>query len=267
MLRRLTAEQWELPTVAPTWRVRDVVAHLLGGDLGKLSVYRDGFLPAPTTPIASYGDILALINERNAAWVDACRPLSTAVLLELIEQTGPRVAALMTALPPFSHAIHSVAWAGESESEQWLDTGREYTERWHHQMQIRDAIAAKTGDRALYAALLAPRWTLPLLELSVRALPRAYATHDAPSGTTVSLTVTGDANAVLGTWSLRRADAAWHLFSGPALDAEATIRLTADDAWRLFYNALPTSVARSRATVTGDPELLAPLFAARSVMV
>lgn len=267
LLRGLEPEHWELPTVAGAWRVRDVVAHLVGGDLGRLSAYRDAYTPAPERPLASYGDVLALINEQNAVWVRACRRFSSRVLLELIEESGAHAAALMVTLPPHERAIWAVDWAGERESEQWLDTGREYTERWHHQMQIRDAVSSATGDRALTAALLEPRWLFPLLELSVRALPRAYAAHEAPVDTTLCLIVTDDAGHPIGGWSLRRDEAAWRLFRGTTPDAAATVRLAADDAWKSFYNALPAANARSRATISGDPDLAGPLFTARAVMV
>jgi hypothetical protein len=52
------------------------------------------------------------------------------------------LAAAVAALPPHAEAPFGVAWAGETRSANWLDTGREYTERWHHQMQIRDAVGA-----------------------------------------------------------------------------------------------------------------------------
>src|SRR5688572_25589132 len=41
LLRGLDEEDWERPTLARAWRVRDVVAHLLDGDLRKLSGGRD----------------------------------------------------------------------------------------------------------------------------------------------------------------------------------------------------------------------------------
>jgi hypothetical protein len=43
-----------------------------------------------------------------------------------------------------------------------METGREYTERWHHQMQIREAVGAP--------GLLERRWYQPVLDLSVRAV-------------------------------------------------------------------------------------------------
>ena len=41
LLRTLTAEDWERPTIARAWRVRDVVAHLLDTMLRRLSFHRD----------------------------------------------------------------------------------------------------------------------------------------------------------------------------------------------------------------------------------
>lgn len=45
-----------------------------------------------------------------------------------------------------------MSWAGEDGDAGWLDIGREFTEQWHHQMQIRDAVGA--------APLPDPAWRL-----------------------------------------------------------------------------------------------------------
>ena len=50
LLRSLKDEQWHALTVAGEWRVRDVVAHLLQVDLGRLSAHRDGYTVKPTKP-------------------------------------------------------------------------------------------------------------------------------------------------------------------------------------------------------------------------
>ena len=47
LLRDLRPEAWQLPTVAGTWVVRDVVAHLLDTTLRRLSFHRDGMTPPP----------------------------------------------------------------------------------------------------------------------------------------------------------------------------------------------------------------------------
>ena len=63
LLRALPLEDWEKPTAAVPWTVRDMVAHLLDTDMRRLSFGRDR-LPSlkPTTPIHDYVDLIAFIN-------------------------------------------------------------------------------------------------------------------------------------------------------------------------------------------------------------
>jgi uncharacterized protein (TIGR03083 family) len=252
-LRGLDAAAWHRQTLAPRWKVRDVAAHLLDGDLRKIAVYRDGHLLAPDSPIASERDLTQFINRQNATGVAYAARLSPALLTDLLDITGLWVADLIEQLPPHGRSIFAVSWAGEAESENWMDTGREYTERWHHQMQIRDA----TG-RPL---LLSSQWMSPLLDISVRALPHAYGTVDAQEGAALSLVVSGETTEA---WTLRRRQREWQLERGRAPDAHTTVRLTADDAWRLFYNALSDD---SRVQIEGERALAAPLLKTRSVIV
>jgi hypothetical protein len=58
----------------------------------------------------------------------------------LLEYSDKQFFDFLKTLNPNDKAIFSVAWAGESESENWFDVAREYTEKWHHQMQIRLAL-------------------------------------------------------------------------------------------------------------------------------
>jgi uncharacterized protein (TIGR03083 family) len=256
LLRGLEPDDWERPTVAGTWRVRDVVAHLLDGGLRKLSVYRDGHLLAPDRPIHSYRDLVGLINDLNAGGVTFSQRLSPRLLTDLLEIAGRWMAELAEGLDPHAPAIFSVAWAGESESENWMDTGREYTEVWHHQMQIRDAVGAP--------GLLDGRWLLPLLDFSVRALPHAYAETNAAEGTSLSLIVPGED---LWAWTLVREGSRWELYRGEAGRATTTVTAEPGAAWRLLYNALPPERAREEITIRGNGSLAEPLIRARSVMV
>src|SRR5215510_10267842 len=82
-----------------------------------------------------------------------------------------------------------VWWAGPGPAPVWLDVAREYTERWVHQQQIRDA----TGRPGLDG----PRHVGPVIASFVHALPRSLAGADAAPGTTVDLEVTGPGG---GTW-------------------------------------------------------------------
>jgi hypothetical protein len=233
-----------------------VAAHLLDVDLRKLSVHRDGHSPAPTEPIEGYQDLVRFLNGLNAQWVGAARRMSPRVLVELLSFTGPMVAELVAALPPHEPSLHSVSWAGEDESQNWLDIGRDYTERWHHQMQIRDAVGAP--------GLLERRWLFPLLDLSLRALPRAYGGFDAPDGTSLVILLSGEDG---DAWSLVREAGRWQLGRGSVPGAAATITLDPDSAWRLLYNALPDDAARRAVRIDGDAALAEPLFATRSVMM
>ena len=61
LLRSLSAEEWQMQTVSPRWKVKDVAAHLLDTQLRKLSLVRDGC--APELPAA--GPPTALINRLN----------------------------------------------------------------------------------------------------------------------------------------------------------------------------------------------------------
>lgn len=266
LLRGLQEEDWNRPTVARRWRVRDIAAHLLDVDLRRLSLHRDrGQLPPPDPPIEGYDGLVRYIDHLNAVWVEAAQRISPRMLVEFLSVTGPQVASFFATLDPFEPAPISVAWAGEEVSENWFDVAREYTERWHHQAQIRDAVGAP--------GLLSRRWLHPLLAASVRALPHAYrhvgdvGDREAPEGGAVVLDVTGEAG---DTWTLLRRAAGWELFqgedpvSGPAL---CRLTLSGDTAWRLLYNALSPEEATTRIEVTGDRALAEPLLRTRSVMV
>jgi hypothetical protein len=171
--------------------------------------------------------------------------------------TGGWVTSLVTSLPLRGRSIFPVSWAGEVESENWMDTGREYTERWHHQMQIRDAVGAPQ-------LLLQPRWMTPLLNIAVCAWPPAYAGVAAPPETAVQFEVTGDTT---GTWSIVAGDSSWEVRAGEGPVAACVIRTSADTAWRLLFNALTPEQIGERLSVTGDASLAVPLLRARSVIV
>lgn len=256
LLRSLDDDAWLRPTVAGSWRVRDVAAHLLDGDLRKVSAYRDAHLMPLDAPIASNDDLVRFINRTNASGVDFAARLSPRVLTDLLEVTGAWVADVIDDLDPAAPSLFAVSWAGEQQSQNWMDTGREYTERWHHQAQIRDAAGAPR--------LLAPQWLEPLLDISLRVLPHAYAAVAAPVGTTMTLMVTGETNA---SWSLQRQADNWQLFRGAPAAPDAHVHIASDDVWRLLFNALSPADVRTRAVVEGAVEFAGPLLAARSVIV
>ncbi|HEX9165049.1 MAG TPA: maleylpyruvate isomerase N-terminal domain-containing protein, partial [Gemmatimonadales bacterium] len=260
LLRSLEAADWDRPTVAGAWRVRDVAAHLLDIDLRKLAAHRDGHLLAPEGPVEGYPDVLALVHRLNAGGVEYGRRLSPTLLTDLLEVTGRWVNTFVATLDPGATALFAVAWAGEARSDNRFDTARDYTERWHHQMQIRSAV----GSRGNPAALLAPRLGAPLFHTAVRVLPHAYRTVDAPEGTAVVLVVTMEPALA---WTLRCDAGRWSLHEGEVAGPAARVVAPPDALWRLFFNALPAAQAGASLSLSGPGELLGPLLQARSVMV
>ncbi|MFI5120866.1 MAG: maleylpyruvate isomerase N-terminal domain-containing protein [Thermoanaerobaculia bacterium] len=256
LLSGLSASDWERPTVAGAWRVRDIAAHLLDTDLRRISAQRDGWVLPVETPVTGWADLVKLLNGLNAGWVQAARRLSPRVLVELLTTSGRELAAVVATLDPDAPAPFSVLWAGQSTSTNRFDLGREYTEKWHHQAQIRLAVGAPPLDGR--------RFLHPVLALSMHALPRALEGEAAPEGTAVSVSVTGDAG---GAWSAVRGADGWRLFEGEAASPAARVAMDAETAWRLLYNALSADDARARVSTEGDGRLAAAVLRARSVMV
>jgi len=255
LLRSLTPEQWKLPTVCPAWTVQDIAAHLLDTACRRLSASRDGYMPPPPeTPIQGYGDLVAFLNGLNAQWVGAARRLSPRLLTDLLEILEPQLAEHLLTLDPWGPAL-PVAWAGETESQAWFDVARELTERWHHQQQIRLAVGAPPLDD--------PRWSEPVFDAFIRALPYRYREIDAPEGTTLVIRIAGRKPYV---YTLRRDGPSWTLLRGEAFQPTAKITLDEQTAWLLFTKGVRPDAAREKATLEGEPQLTAPYFQVLSVM-
>ena len=254
LLRGLAPEDWGRPTACALWSVHDIAAHLLDDDLRRLSFHRDGQLPQAAGPMSG-PELVAVVNRMNAEWVAVSRRMSPRVIVDLLQVTGPWVVDLFRAIDPFAPAHWSVTWAGEQASEHWFDVGRDYTERWLHQQQIRDAVGA--------APLTGREWLHPVLELFARALPFTYRDTWAAAGATVMVAVEGEAG---GTWTLQREGQRWRLYSGAAARPSATVTMSDDTAWRLFSKGLGPDAARERVWIGGDQALGAVALGSLAVL-
>jgi uncharacterized protein (TIGR03083 family) len=255
LLRGLAAADWGRPTACALWSVKDIVAHLLDGCLRRLSFGRDGLDATPDRAITSYADLVRFLNELNAVWVSALRRLSPGLLTDLTAWATPQLHAYFRSLDPQQPARFAVAWAGEEISPNWFDIGREYTERWLHQQQIRDAVGAP--------GLNAPRWLHPVLDIFVRALPFTYRQTAAEPGTMVQIDIAGPAG---GTWSLRRGEGDWSLYQGAGEKPAARVSLDQGAAWKLFSKALSPEQARRSVRIEGDKFLGEPLLGSLAIM-
>ena len=256
LLRTLPRGAWDAPTSAGDWRVGDVAAHLLDGDLRRISVARDGHHPPPPPgSIERHDDLVLWLDALNRGWVEAARRISPALLTELLELTGETLAELMEDADPSAEALFPVAWAGQTRSPMWLDMGREYTERWHHQDQIREAV----GEEPLRSR----RWLRPVLDVSLLALPHAYREVEAARGERIALEVRGSAG---GSWTLERAER-WRLLAGPASERACRVETGDLELARLLLHRLRPPEAAAALSVSGREELARPLLEARAVMV
>ncbi len=242
LLESFTVEEWAQPTVCAGWSVKDVALHLLGGDFGILSRRRDACPPPGKAP-QNWAELVDLINTLNDAWAKAARRFSPRVLCDLLRWVGPQVEEYFASLDPLAPG-EPVNWASSEPAPNWLDLAREYTERWHHQQQIRDA-AGKPG-------LKEPRYLAPVLAACVHGLPRAFREVAAPEGTLIKLTITGDSG---GQWLVAQNAGGWELFVAEGEEPKAEVALDQDDAWRLFTKGLSKETARARAKIHGDLSL------------
>jgi uncharacterized protein (TIGR03083 family) len=257
LVRQFSAEDWERPTLAGTWRVRDIVAHLLDTALRRLSFDRDGRVPPnPARPIESDRDLVAFINDLNAVWIRAAQRLSPRTLTDLYAVASEELSNFMESVSPDGQARFPVSWAGAIGSQASLDIGREFTEVWHHGAQIRDAVGA--------GGFSDPRWLHAVLTIALHAIPYAYRDVRRDAGQSLVLDIPGGAG---GSWTLSARASGWEMAAGGQPDPTARVTMSDEVAWRLFFNALPLSSATSAVRVEGDGALAAPLLGVRSVIV
>lgn len=243
LLRSLAPPDWDVQTVAPEWKVRDVAAHLLDTQLRKLSLARDAWF-VENVVVRAPADLSALIHRLNREGVTVYRRLSPAVLTDLLERAGEESGQFHESLDPFAPAAFAVSWAGETESLAWFDTARELTERWHHQQQIRLAVN-RPGimTRELY---------YPVLDCFLRGLPHSFRSVEEPGGTTVRVEITGHAG---GAWLLERNGGRWTLVTRAAVEPAAQVSIPQEIAWRVFTKGIDVTAALTESRIEGDRAL------------
>ena len=256
LLSGLPRTAWDQETACAGWSVQDVVAHLLGGNVGRLAFGRDQHRLRDGRAFPSdYAAQVAFIDQLNAEWVTTARRLSPPLLIDFLATTDEQLYHYFQSLPPLAPSGAAVTWAGDTQSPNWFDIAREYTEKWLHQQHIREAVGAPL--------LTERKWLFPVLDTFLRALPYTYRTVVAPEDTTITFHITGEAG---GDWSLQRTDGQWRLWTGAAPTAVATASLDQDLAWRLCTKGVSPSVAGAQIQTTGDAILALGILQMVSIM-
>jgi len=243
LLHSLTSGEWDIQTIAPSWKVRDVAAHLLDTVLRKLSVVRDS-CNVEAVEIRSPQDVITLVNRLNQEGVTVYRRLSLPVLIDLMQLACQQSACFHESLDPFAPAAFAVSWAGEEKSLNWFDTARELTERWHHQQQIRLA-TNRPG-------IMVPDLYHPVLDCFLRGLPYLYRDVEAAVGTVLLLEISGECG---GRWFLSRGSTGWHFVTEPLAELAFRVTIPQALAWRLFTKGIDRESARAQLKIEGDPSL------------
>jgi hypothetical protein len=138
-------------------------------------------------------------------------------------------------------------WDSPTVAGAWVVrdvVGREFTELWHHQQQIRMAVGAE--------ALADPRFLSAVIDVAMRGLPHAFRDVTAEPGQTVVIDISGASGS---RWTLSREERHWTLLRGEPSSATTRVRLNDDTAWKILFNAMSESDAVRAVRIDGPKEL------------
>jgi uncharacterized protein (TIGR03083 family) len=243
LLKALQPADWARPTICSPWTVKDVAAHLLGGNLGRLRK-SDELAASPEIPVRDYNELVAIINRDNRLWVQAAQRISPEILIEFLDLTDRRLYEHFAGLPQDKPARITVAWAGNDLPPNWFDISREYTEKWLHQQHIREAVGRPV--------LMSRAWLSPVLDTFMRGLPYTYRNVIVPDGISVSFKISGEAG---GEWTLAREGNKWRLLVGSDPNAAGFVQIDQDLAWRLFTKGVTHKEAQRQVHIEGNKAL------------
>lgn len=254
LLESLSPEDWHRQTVAKLWKVKDVVAHLLDGNIRILSSLRDHY-SGENPAINSYQDLVDYLNGLNADWVKAMKRVSPAMLILLHKVTGPLFCEYYKSLNLQAEARFSVAWTGEQVSKNWKHIAREYTEKWLHQQQIREAVN-KPG-------LMTKEFFYPFMDTFMLGLPYTFRNVAADEGTAIQVTITTD---IGGTWFLVKGADRWTLEKVAPAKVNSEVQILPDIAWKLFSKSIRPEAVSKDIRITGNQDLGKVVLSMVSVM-
>ena len=241
LLRSLSPSEWQLQTLAKQWSVKDVAAHLLDGNMRTISSSQGFDGPSPPA-IESYDQLVAYLNELNAVFVNAMKRVSPQLVTDMLEITGEQCSGIMAAAPLFEQARFSVAWACEETSVNWFHIAREYTEKMHHQLQIRNAVNRE--DELMTRELF-----YPFIDTLMYGLPYALRNVSANENTVIAVTVLGETG---GDWYVQRQHAQWALIKDLQQGIDAHVFIEPAIAWKLFTKGISPGQAALNVGMQGN---------------
>jgi hypothetical protein len=125
-----------------------------------------------------------------------------------------------------------------------MHVAREYTEKWHHQQQIRDAT-----DRD---GIMSREFFYPVMNTFFQALPYTFRNENAEEGTLIKITISSKYG---GDWFLIRQNESWILSTTHQSKPDVTIEIPPDISWKLFSKSLRPDQIIEQVTIEGDESL------------
>ncbi|MBA2316980.1 MAG: maleylpyruvate isomerase family mycothiol-dependent enzyme [Euzebyales bacterium] len=252
LLGGLNKHEWGQDTPCPGWSVHDLAVHLVHDDLRRLSGQRDRH-PGAWLAATSLDELAEALDEANRHWVTAVAPtLSPRLTCDMLAWLAGPSETHLVGLDPAAEGA-TVSWAGPGPHPNWLDVAREFTERWVHHQQVRQAVG-RPG--------LAEREHLePVVDTFTRALPSSLPRR--PDGTEVQLRVVSPFER---SWTLRASGPGW-TFVARSTQPAAVVSLPASALWRRAVRMLSHREARGVAGVDGDLELVEAMLDIRAAIV
>lgn len=257
VLNGLSLSEWELPTVAGTWTVKDIAAHLLDGNIRSLSMLRDHYQGERPSNIRNYGDLMIFLNKLNDDWVTAMRRVSPKQIVDMLANSGAEYCQYISSLDVDEKSVFSVAWAGEDQSTNGFHIAREYTEKWHHQQQIRLAVGQE-------AALYDKKFYLPYLNTSMQALPHFYRDVIGEKDDVIVVEISEPINE---KWILIYDGKSWQLSKNLTKIPTTKVSIDATIAWRIMTSSKLIENVRHYINIEGNERLGEKFLEVRAVMV
>lgn len=239
LLKSLQAEDWNKETCLKGRTVKDLASHLIDTSLRRLAMGRDNYFGETPTDFSHEG-LVEFIQDQNIRWISATKRLSPQILIGLLETSGQEMLDYFSELNPYGEALFPVDWAGEDLSLNWFDIAREYTEKWHHQMQIREALGRE--DK-----LYQKKFFDPIILTFIQAIPYTFNKY-VEENFTLEIEISGDSG---NTYYIEKTDGKT-IFTDK-IQCSNKVTISQEEFWKLVTNS--KDKADISISVEGDQKL------------
>ena len=255
LLKSLSGNDWNRKTILPSWTIRDIASHLLDVTFRKISSLRDNHRSRRILSFSNFKNSCKSLTKLADEWAQAFDRISPGIIIELLEHYLPVLYNQLKKMDLMAEAENTVSWAGEKVSKNWFDLAREYTEHWHHQMQIRDCLNDNT--------LLKEEFYSPVLTTFMTALPYHYNKLKFPENYKISIRFSGLFEI---SFTILRNNGNW-VFTENHKDPDTQITISHNHAWKILTKAYPNKKSKSCLKIKGDKKAGEHISSMKCIMI